>query len=842
MKNVVRDNAAYQNALATRQNANSALSASNQSAQQLRYNEQVTDLQQRQIDAQRGYNAANAVIQAADLVINYGSKIYDVVQQSQSSAVQNEISTSLEEGQRLIQNSIASGKTYFGTNPTTGEMELVMAPEVENWYNSAREKIGSGNYMSQIKENALRSLDLSYESLKTSANGTLVEKYYSDLNTNFATNLELAKNLDVQSYVKAGGDIDTWNTTASIEGVKAINSRSDWSPEARQAQATSYLLDVQQEGDTQIAANLAKTQGLESALTYIESKDYYTTAEKQKMFASASTSATYAKTAASEEAQGIMEDALVNSSATPEQVYAALQERYGSSSPAIQQAVKEAAQLKQTEIVQNMVNNQLSSDITSGASSVYDTYTSIESGAWDDKFYGVESLKSAALSTYSTQITKIEKEVEKTTNVQKKIDDSNKNLFTQYQKLQEINLANFDNGTITGAEYIANEKLYADSFAASLKLGGTTDTTYWTEQSTALSAAAIQKISDMYIPKRYQSAVDDVLENIKIALGNNVTSSNMTPEIAQAIFDNNLEFTGHVADFIKENGATMTDEEFSTWISKEASDYVLLRSGNKTYSLIESGEAFSDTTVMSKVNGEFKNIVKMAYETPGASSWLVKLGTNFETGQANYVFSSDEAEGTWAEMQKTARTQISWLTGLDGDDMTITLDATSGDTVFAPLVTVNDGSFRTFKFDGRGNIYESVEGKKDKDGNTIWRDTGINLANSDKDMAKQKLKAGYSIAEDSTFSSSAGGQKTGLTTSSSKSEQTMGADTWADKNKSASPGAVYQYLKSLDDSELDEAVETFKERVDRDRFLLESFNDPKKALDAYRDKIRGERQ
>ena len=60
-------------------------------------------------------------------------------------------------------------------------------------------------------------------------------------------------------------------------------------------------------------------------------------------------------------------------------------------------------------------------------------------------------------------------------------------------------------------------------------------------------------------------------------------------------------------------------------------------------------------------------------------------------------------------------------------------------------------------------------------------------------------------------------------------------------HQTAGPGEVYQYLKSLDDSELEQAVEEMKEQVDNVGFLKEKFNDPKRALDNYLKKIREER-
>lgn len=746
MKNVVKDNSAYQSALSARQTAISNKNVAENRQIQLDYNDKIYALQQKSIETQRSYNNLSTALSFAELAVETGSGIYNIIQQSQSSSTQSAISTSFQEGQRLLQNSIANGTTYFGTNPTTGNAELIIAPEVEEWYNSSREQISNGNYMSSVKQSALQTFDLSYESLKTSANASVIEKYYSDLNTNFATNLDVAKSADVQSYVAAGGDLDLWNATTTIQGVTAINSRSDWSSDARQAQTTSYLLDVQKEGDTQIASTLAQTQGLQAALSYIDSKGIYTVEERQKMFATASTAATYAKTAAAETASAIMEDAFTNNTATPEQVYAALQQQYGNSSPAVQEAAKNAAILKQTELVQSMVTNQLTDDKMAGVSAIYDTWQSLESGAWNDKFYNIEDVKSSAISSYSSALTSAQEQIAKTTASEiEAIDDSNKTMFSQYQELQKANLANYDNGAITGAEYVEREIVYAQSLISGLQEGGATDVSYWTERTTSLATAAIQGISGTYVPKRYQSAVDEACDYIKIAMGNNVTSSKMTAEIADSIYQSNLEFTGHVADYIRENGATMTDEEFSEWVRKEATNYVLMQK-DKGYKLVSEGAVYDEDTMAGK-NNEFKAIVETAYSNGSSSSYLVTLGKNITTGESQYVFKNDEARATFDDMSTVAKSQIQWITGIDEQYMNVVLDNTGEYGVaFAPLVVVNDGSNRVFKFDGKGNIYVSTAGEKDNSGNVIWTDTGFDMANSAEAMDKQKKKNGNSLA------------------------------------------------------------------------------------------------
>lgn len=796
MKNVVIDNSAYQNALATQQNANSALNSSQQRAQQLRYNEQTYNLQQRQIDTQRTFNVINASLQAADLIVSYGSKIYDVVQQSQSSAAQNDISASLQEGQRLLQNSIASGKTYFGTNPTTGEMELIIAPEVEEWYSASREKIGNGNYMASIKDSALKSFDLSYEALKTSANSTLVEKYYSDLNTNFSTSLELAKLADIQSYVQAGGNIDAWNASSTIQGVKAINSRSDWSSEAKSAQTTSYLLEVQQEGDTQIASNLARTQGLQAALNYIESKGYYTTAEKQSMYATASKSVTQAMSAANEAAEAYMADALIKGSATPKEVYEALGNELGNVSPAIYNSAIDAAKAKQISVATTSYSNQLTTDKSNGLFDLYTTYTEMQSGSWDDLFYNISDVKTEALAAYEKAIS------DKETAYGKTIDESNKSLFSEYETKHKTNLSLFNEGQINGQTYVANETSYANSFYAGVQ-GEESVQSLWNEKVNAMATEAINAIIDNAIPERYKSEVTEAFNTIKLSMGLNLTNSKMTAEAQQTIYDMNLEFTGKVASYLQsydtEKNGTLSVEDFKKYVTQAAQDYIQLRQSNGYTDLMEG--KYKDEKYMSGKVSDFKKALSLAYNYD-TGDVFVKLGTDISTGNARYMFANDTARQTFEELSTVAKTQISWLTGYGAEDMTtVCVLDDNGAPLLAPQVNVNGECYR-FK---DSTIQICTDGK-------TWIETGIKLASSSDDMTKNKNKSQVYLAMQ---------EKKGSENLTDVQKQAQKAtDTWVQTYKQPTTNQLKDHLR--ESADIDTAASRLKQLSDQGSVKIRS--------------------
>lgn len=874
MKNVVIDNSAYQNALATQQNANSALNSSRQRAQQLRYNEQAYNLQQRQIDTQRTFNVINASLQAADLIVSYGSKIYDVVQQSQSSAAQNDISASLQEGQRLLQNSIASGKTYFGTNPTTGEMELIMAPEVEEWYSASREKIGNGNYMASIKESALKSFDLSYEALKTNANSTLVEKYYSDLNTNFATSLELAKAADIQSYVQAGGDIDTWNALSTIQGVKAINGRSDWSSEAKSAQTTSYLLSVQQEGDTQIASNLARTQGLQAALDYIDSRSYYTTAEKQTMFSRASTAVAQAKSAAEELATGAMEDAIVNSSATPEKVYSALESQFSSQSAAIRSAAKEAAESKQTELVISMFNNQLASDSQEGLAKLIGTYDELNIGAWNDYFYGIESTKDSVITTYGKAITTAQSNLaasaggtSEATMSASSIDTANGKIFAAYEKVSAANLAAFESGQYNGETYAALQLAAAEGFNSQFIEGGYQSAATWQASTTGAAVSAVKAIVDDYIPARYKNEAEDALDYLKTCLGLNITSTQMAPDEAKRLYEGKVALTGQFADYIRNNGGAMTDGEFAAWAQKKAEDYAWLQTENYDKVLDGSYVPKNNAAMNSRVD-DFNEVVAMSYgsEKDGTYSpgtYFVKRETSFGynpitgkyeykegVGEDDYTFANENVEATWNSMATLAKSQVTWLTGANDGEMKVYCDTDAdGHPILSPIVISGLGKYR-FK---DGTIqYDDGTGE-----GPVWQETGLKVTTDSASMTAQVRKSSSPLVrelsktagaeegsditpEDSIPRTGSATERAGKASTENKNGSSFDAVAYMKDHPKASIGDVKNFLSSIDNREdFEKAVSDFINGAENQHFLDEKTGgNATTYINYYADEIR----
>lgn len=781
MKNVIRNHTAQQNALSTLQNAQTAEGNALQAKTQADYTRDSIALQKEGYKMSQKWNNVNFGINMGKVGIDLGTSIASMIVTADQSSASSELNEMAEEGERLVDESVASGDTYYGENSETGEIELVMSPKVTDWYNSSRQKIEDSNHLTSTKKSLLQSLDYTYENLQTSANKSTVQKYYSNLNTNFQTSLSSAKRTDTESYVAAGGNRDLWNQSATIEGISVIYGRNDWSAETKAAQTTDYLLSVISDGDTMIASDYARTQGLQAAYNYIQGLTGYTETEKQKMYSTASNAVTQATSAATETAEAYMTDALVNGSAKPEEVYTAVATEYAGASPAIYNAAINAAKSKQISVATTAYQNQLTADKSSGLFALYQTYSAMQAGSWDDLFYNISDVKTEALSSYETAIKTMEEKYGE------EIDDANADLFSAYETKHNTNLTQYNEGQINGQQYVANEISFANAFYEGVQ-GEDSDKSLWNSKVDAMATEAINAIIDNNIPERYRSAFSEAFTTVKIAMGVNLTSSKMTQEAQEQIYDMNLEFTGKVASYLQsydiEKEGVMSLDDFKKYVTEAAQDYILLRQSSGYTNLMEG--KYNDEKYMSGKLKDFANALKLAYGYD-TGDVFVKLGTDIATGNSRYMFANDTVTETWEGLSTMAKTQVSWLTGYDAKDMTtVCVLDDNGAPILAPQVNVNGECYR-FK---DGTIQICTDGK-------TWLETGIKTATTAEAMAKNKSKSSVYSAVQQRKTTSSANEETPAT--GTPEETTPTVDTWAKSNPQPTTQSLYNYLSEVED-------------------------------------------
>ena len=683
------------------------------------------------------YNGLNLGLDITKQVINFASDMYGLVEQSQMSEGSGAMASSFEEGSRILTKSIYDGTTYFGTDPETGEATLIISPELEEWRNNARLSIENGNYMKSVKDSLLQSFDLNYESLKTHAFGNAIKQSYADLNSSFASSMDIAKRADIASYVQAGGDLDLWSSSP-IQGVNTITARNDWSDNAKQAQITQYMLDVQAEGDRQIASSIALNDGLEASYDWIRSRSYMTEDEKQSAYRTASNAVTHRTSAIKGEVEYYMEDAIVNGTATPKQVIEQVVQKYGSEGKEIVSFVSDTLKDKQTELVSIAASQTYSEDRRQGLSALQETYDMLTSGQLDDTFYNLDSLKEQYISQYDTAIYSAKKQIADEINANiTQIESANSKLLSDYEKSQDLVMKKFDAGIIDGKTAVSMFQQNAIALSDSLSEGGKTSTSLWSEKANVTACSFIDKLLDNYVPSKYKTQVDGGFNGLKAALGLNKTNSTMTEEEQYQLAELQSIYYGRVADYIYQNGATASADEMLDFCRTTASN-IAVGYGSKSWTKVQEGNPFATDTTAAATIDTFNDLEQSLTAKGGSSGAFVSVnklaGTDADgDGEPDsdvplWIINSTGAMQTFNELAEFEMNQLNYLLGKSDTQMVPIIGTENGEPVLVPDIIV-DGV--TYRIRDENILYNEGSG---------WEDTGYDIAESEGEMYVQKIR------------------------------------------------------------------------------------------------------
>lgn len=683
------------------------------------------------------YNGLNLGLDITKQVINFASDMYGLVEQSQMSEGSGAMASSFEEGSRILTKSIYDGTTYFGTDPETGEATLVLSPELEEWRNNARLSIENGNYMKSVKDSLLQSFDLNYESLKTQAFGNAIKQSYADLNSSFASSMDIAKRADIASYVQAGGDLDLWSSSP-IQGVNTITARNDWSDNAKQAQITQYMLDVQAEGDRQIASSIALNNGLEASYDWIRSRSYMTEDEKQSAYRTASNAVTQRTSAIKGEVEYYMEDAIVNGTATPKQVIEQVVQKYGSEGKEIVSFVSDTLKDKQTELVSIAASQTYSEDRRQGLSALQETYDMLTSGQLDDTFYNLDSLKEQYISQYDTAIYSAKKQIADEINANiTQIESANSKLLSDYEKSQDLVMKKFDAGIIDGKTAVSMFQQNAIALSESLSEGGKTSTSLWSEKANVTACSFIDKLLDNYVPSKYKTQVEAGFSGLKAALGLNKTNATMTEDEQYQLAELQSIYYGRVADYIYQNGATASADEMLDFCRTTASN-IAVGYGSKSWTKVQEGNPFATDTTAAATIDTFNDLEQSLTAKGGSSGAFVSVnklaGTDADgDGEPDsdvplWIINSAGAMQTFNELAEFEMNQLNYLLGKSDTQMVPIIGTENGEPVLVPDIIV-DGV--TYRIRNENILYNEGSG---------WEDTGYDIAESEGEMYVQKIR------------------------------------------------------------------------------------------------------
>ncbi len=702
------DTGALNSAVNNTKNSNAALATAQEALTRTRQDKSLENLQgarkyqQEASERQAMADTFNMVLGTFQTAMNAGSEIYNIVRSNQIQTANNNSTVAINVGGQILSRSIFDGTTTFKENPDTGELEFSVAPSVQQWHDDYVKTIQESDMMASVKELALSSFEASCSNLIAKGFSEAITQAYTDLNDQFQSTLEQNLKNDVALVSSNGGSLGEGQV---LSGIATIAGRSDWSTAKKEAKSFAYTQSVMSQAAVETASQIARTQGMKAAEEFIYSQPNLSIQDKQNAYSIANTALNQRASSLQTTASSYMEQALVDGTSTPDQIYASLASTFANEAPEVRDAVYSAARGKQSEIVQVMINNQFNSDVRDGLDSLQATLEDLEGGKYDAFFTEIPEKKAAMVSTYMAQIEKEEHNAATAlATSQKNIEAADKNTLATFKKNLDSTKTLFDTGTIDGNTAVAMVTGYANETA---KMISGVDTLG------AMTAAAEQflyTLADDYIPPAYQQDVKDGLSVIYASLGLNKTAGLSEEQQIQKIQLNSYTY-GYIADllFSAKNGEvkredvlhaiqgikrTIVYQGLSSEEKKMAQGTFVKDPEDTTYNSVFKKALDANDLLFSKEIGKY-----IMYDDDADAA-----KRSFADGISipSYKFASDGWEQTWYNTCSVLRTQIAALCGVDENLIDFTPSRNDdGDFSAAPVFYARtDDGLRKFRFRG----------------------------------------------------------------------------------------------------------------------------------------------
>lgn len=667
------DSGALSSTIANTQNSNSA-KANAQVAltrtQQDKALESAKGAHQYQIDTldrEQGWMVFDTVLSVLKLGVSAGQDIYNLVKSDQIQKANNNAIFALNEGEQILSQSIYDGTTTFKENPDTGELEFSLAPAVQQWHDRYVKSINESDMMSKVKELALSSFEASYSNVINQGFSEAITRTYTDLNDQFQSTLEQNLKNDVTLVAANGGVL---GGGMALSGIATITGRGDWSAAKKEAKSYAYVQAVMSQASMETASQIARTQGMKAAEEFIYSQPHLSVQDKQNAYNIANTSLTQRSNALNATASSYMEQALIDGSSTPDQIYASLASTFANEAPEIRESVYSAAKEKQSEIVQIMIDNQYNSDIRSGLESLMGTLNDLQSGKFDAYFVEIPEKKTAAVSTYITRIDMEEKELASAlATSQSKIKSADTAALSAFEKNTKSVQSAFDLGNIDGSTAVAMISGYAQ--AAAEQINGVD-----TLEAMALSAQKfVYNLADDYIPVAYKENIKNKLSAAFTAMGLSKTTGLTEEQTLQKQQVENYTY-GLIADMIYESrDGKVSPEQIAESINqiKIAVTYDGLARGWKKIGQGTAVPAAEDTTskaalqAANETNNALLNSATGMYilYDDNADADYKSFKGEFSAPQIKFI--NQGFETSYTRMTDVFKAQISMYTGVSED-------------------------------------------------------------------------------------------------------------------------------------------------------------------------------
>lgn len=593
----------------------------------------------------------------------------------------------------------------------------------------------------------------------TKGHATAIEKSYSDYNQAFSLNLNSATTSDVASFVASGGNLETWASNNVIHGVAEIYNRRDWSSERKAAEARSYVNNVAVQGVSEIASRIALSEGNTAANDYLYAKNedgsyvlgFLTENQRQSAYAIAAKGNSNRASAVASSMVDYMEQSLL-SNADPNSEPAPISDAYKeiykaieNESPETKRTVIQSVKAKQTEIVTTAAAQSLMSDSEAGIDKLERTYEAIKNGELDDVYFmGIPEVKTNIMQSYQKAISNYQKTVADATGTTiEDVRKANKSVISQFETQYDTYFTLFDSGQIDGNTLVQN--IGQAAAIARLSIQGNDAASI--DQITSMYGSMMDKLVNAYVPKKYQQMFNNKMEMFKLnyqALNSEYSSDK---KLTAALADEIAFSTGYFADWLYENGATMTEAEASKFLEGYFKDLALSFTDD-TWSQILSGAAIPRDNA-SKAIKSFNAYNNKILSSGASKSFVYDKNAEHDiknpSGSAfgpsiEYEFLDDRTRDTIDSMADLLATQVTYIQqGTDNPGVYTQIRRTAtlgrdenGNIVLSPIVTAPNGtSFRV-----RNEYIEYC-----KPGETRWQPLGVKMQTTPEKMTKALEKA-----------------------------------------------------------------------------------------------------
>lgn len=692
------------------------------------------------------FNWVNMGLNIAGQIVDTTSSIYNIVNQDQTGKANTRNAERLNTGSDMITASIMDGSSYWGDDGT-GKMTLILSPEIMEWKSAMEKEISESKGLSSVRQNELEAFQLGFSNIKSQGFTKAITKAYEGVQTNFAANLATNKQTDVASYVQARGDLELWNTM-QIQGVATIQNRTDWDQNTKAGKTTEYLQEVMVAGNTQLATNTAMTQGKEAAWDWLNAPEqsWMTPEQIQNAYTTASNAVSLRAGAVGQNSSDAMRTALTSSD--PEQKMTAadtriqIEQRYATEAPEVRQAAIDSATKVQKEIMSISGTNTLNRDIEAGLPALQETYSRLMAGEFDANYVGIEAEKESLIAKYQAQISTAEKNIASATSTTaSQVRTANRNAVSDYTTSSNTIMDLFDSGAISGAE--AMDSLLSAAVTFTSRLEGE-DAGNYAMQIQGTVGTFLDKLCDNYLPSKYKGLYTDALTGFKEALGLNLPATNLDEQQKIDLAQYQFYYAGMVADWIYENGATATPEEFTAYC-QNIGQHVALSYTDKNWTTISRGTAITGSNAKA-IGSSFKTTNNLVWNSDNDSYFMYQdnaqadkktanalLSGNVEIYDPATVFATEGASATFNSMADYVATQISYYTGESFESLRTTATVgrdDQGKLNLSPVVRDSNGNSYRIKDD---YIQMTPAGA----GSAGWKSTGIQPKPTEAEVTRQ---------------------------------------------------------------------------------------------------------